>query len=116
MNYLDVSLEIDRSDLLPGLGGDRTVSDTEFWADPIVGLIADWRVAGPVSILGRFAVGGFCAGSDLALEAFGPLEIQLTRSIYSRLGYRFIRTDFSDGGFTYNMDTHGPYVELGLRF
>ncbi|WP_448581388.1 hypothetical protein [Thermaurantiacus sp.] len=61
---------------------------SETWVDPIVGL----RVRGPIARTVNLAmladVGGFGAGSDMSVQAWPSLGIQLSRTLDAKLGYR----------------------------
>ena len=61
-------------------------------------------------------VGGFGIGSDVAVQAYAALGCQITRTLYSEVGYRFLYDDFRDNDFLYQMALHGAQITVGLRF
>jgi hypothetical protein len=63
-------------------------------------------------------VGGFGIGSDIAVQVYGGLGCQLTRNLFSEVGYRYLYDDFRDEsvGYLYELSTHGAQITVGLRF
>jgi opacity protein-like surface antigen len=100
------------------LGQSRTFqgSSCEAWADPILGFQAAYKVFNPCTLLVKADVGGFGAASHLTYQAFGGIETQVTRCFYMSLGYRYLQTNYTSGGFTYNIAFSGPQISLGFNF
>jgi hypothetical protein len=113
-NYL--SLHGTLQSARPRLIENQDESGNVSWADPILGLNAKVQVAKPVALVFTGDVGGFGAASDLTYQLFGGAEVQLTRCFYTRTGYRYIYTDYSQGGSTYKMEMSGPEMEFGFNF
>jgi hypothetical protein len=63
-------------------------------------------------------IGGFGIGSDIAVEAYAALGRQITRNIFSEVGFRYLYDDFLDEsvGFLYQLSTYGAQVTIGLDF
>lgn len=63
-------------------------------------------------------VGGFGIGSDIAVQAYAVLGRNITRNIFSEVGYRYLYDDFRDEsvGFLYQVSTHGAQITIGLKF
>jgi hypothetical protein len=63
-------------------------------------------------------VGGFGIGSDIAVEAYAALGCEITRNIFSEVGFRYLYDDFRDesAGFLYQPSTYGAQLTVGLRF
>jgi hypothetical protein len=61
-------------------------------------------------------VGGFAIGSDIAVQAYAALGYQLTRNIFSEVGYRYLYDDFRDINFLYQLSLHGAQITVGLDF
>jgi hypothetical protein len=61
-------------------------------------------------------VGGFGIGSDIAVQAYGALGCQITRNIFSEVGYRYLYDDFRDTNFLYQLSLHGAQITVGLTF
>jgi hypothetical protein len=58
------------------------------------------------------------AGSEsvrLAVQAYAALGCQITRNIFSEVGYRYLYQDFRDGNFLYWPAAIGPTGNFGLR-
>jgi hypothetical protein len=53
------------------------------------------------------------------VEAYAALGCQVTRNIYSEVGYHYLYDDFRDEGandFLYQFSTHGVQISTGLNF
>ena len=64
-------------------------------------------------------VGGFGIGSQIAWQVYAALGCQLTRNIYSEVGYRYYYDDFRDesaNNFLYQAAFHGAQVSVGMNF
>jgi opacity protein-like surface antigen len=86
------------------------------WVDPILGINAKVHVYKPFSLLMLGDVGGFGVGSHITYQFYGAGELQLTRNMFMDLGYRYLDTDYSSGGFTYDVDMKGPQITMGANF
>ena len=102
--------------LLGALAAGRQVFGETDWVDPLVGLSGRVQVWKPVSFWARVNVGGFGAASDLAWQAQGGIELQITRSIYSQIGWAYLKNDYTSGGFTDKTALNGPFIETGIKF
>jgi hypothetical protein len=109
----DVSREIARS-LEKGL--DQTVSRTDDWWDPYIGLRGRFNLTDRLYFTAKGDVGGFGVGSDLTWQVEGALGFQVTKNISAEAGYRALGIDYDHGGLTYDTITHGAQVTLGLTF
>jgi hypothetical protein len=94
----------------------RGFSLTEYWTDPYIGIGGRYNLGKAFYLTGKADVGGFGAGSDVSVQAYGALGCQVTRSIYSELGFRYLYYDFDDGGFLYKVSTYGPQITAGIIF
>jgi hypothetical protein len=86
------------------------------WVDPVIGASGKVHVWKPMSLYAKGDIGGFGAASDFAWQVQGGLEIQVTRSIYSLVGWRHMKYDYTSGGFTNKTALSGPYIETGFTF
>jgi hypothetical protein len=53
------------------------------------------------------------------VEAYAALGCNITRNIYSEVGYRYLYDDFLDeaaNGFLYQISLHGAQISVGLKF
>ena len=131
----DARLDILRQIL--GIRKKLDFSNSTGWVDPVIGARGRVRIWKAVSIYAEGDVGGFNANSGSAFEIHregrtlvrnsvdssdwsyqvqGGLEIQLTRSIYSQVGWRYLKYDYNQSGFTNNLALNGPFVQGGVNF
>jgi len=89
---------------------------TEYWTDPYIGIGGRYNLNKAFYLTGKADVGGFGAGSDVTVQAYGALGCQVTRSIYSEIGFRYLYYDFDDGGFLYKVSTYGPQITARIIF
>ena len=94
----------------------RFFSLTERWVDPYIGIGGRYNLGKAFYLTGKADVGGFGVGSDVTVQAYGALGCQVTRSIYSELGFRYLYYDFDDAGFVYRVSTYGPQITAGIIF
>src|SRR5580704_14534694 len=97
----------------------RSFSFYDNWLDPLIGLRGRFNLTKAFYLTAETDVGGFGIGSDIAVEAYAALGCQLTRNIYSEVGYRYLYDDFRDEGasdFLYQMSLHGAQISVGLNF
>ena len=96
----------------------RSFSLLEYWADPYVGVSGRYTLTKAFYLTGKVDVGGFGVASDVTVQASGALGCQLTRSIYSEIGYRYLYDDYKDNGngFLYKVSTQGAQITTGIIF
>jgi len=95
------------------------VSLTEYWADPYIGVGGRYNLSKAFKafyLTGKADVGGFDVGSKVTVQAYGALGCQVTRNIYSELGFRYLYYDYDSGGFLYKVSTYGPQITAGIIF
>ncbi len=93
-----------------------SASATKDWVDPIVGCRAQWNINQKWYLAGRTDIGGFGVGSDLVWTLQGTVGYNFTEKVSADLGYRYMHTDYTNGGFTYDVATAGIYTSLNIRF
>ena len=84
----------------------RSFSFYDSWTDPVIGLRGRYNLNKAFYLTAETDVGGFGIGSDIAVQAYAALGCQLTRSIFSEVGYRYLYEDFRDqgaSGFLYQL-------------
>ena len=64
----------------------------------------------------RSEIGGFGVGSDLMWQAEGVIGCQITRNIFTEIGYRALSFDYDQDGFLFDTITHGPQITTGIKF
>ena len=97
----------------------RSFSFYDNWVDPLIGLRGRLNLTKAFYLTAETDVGGFGIGSDIAVEAYAALGCDITRNIYSEVGYRYLYDDFRDEGandFLYQMSLHGAQISVGLKF
>src|SRR4051812_24653199 len=87
-NYMSGSFRLHSA-----LAAGRHVQDEGSWVDPALGVSGRVRVWKPVSLWAKGDVGGFGAASDFTWQVQGGVEIRVTRSIYTDLGWRYLKYD-----------------------
>jgi hypothetical protein len=85
----------------------------------VIGLRGRLSLSKALYLTAETDVGGFGIGSDIAVQAYAALGCQITRNIYSEVGYRYLYDDFRDqsaNDFLYQVSLHGTQITVGLNF
>jgi hypothetical protein len=100
----------------PPLGITRAGAQT--WWDPIVGTQAIIPLGKKVSASARFDIGGFGAGSRIAINAEPLLNYQVTKRMTASFGWKFIYQDYENSSqrFRYDVLSQGPFLGFNFRF
>jgi hypothetical protein len=85
----------------------RSFSFYDDWFDPAIGLRGRFYLNKAFYLTAESDVGGFGIGSDIAVDAYAALGCQITRNMFSEVGYRYLYYDFRDGNFLYQLAFHG---------
>lgn len=94
----------------------RNFSRADYWFDPYVGLVGRYNFNKTFYTALRTEIGGFGVGSDLMWQAEGVVGCQITRNIFTEIGYRAISFDYDQDGFLFDTITHGPQITTGIKF
>jgi hypothetical protein len=94
----------------------QSLSRQDDWFDPYVGLRGRYNFNKAVYTAVRGEIGGFGVGADLMWEVEGVLGINLTRSIFTELGYRALGGNFENDNFKFDVVMHGPQITTGITF
>jgi hypothetical protein len=94
----------------------QTLSRDDYWFDPYVGLRARYNFNKTYYTAVRGEIGGFGVGADLMWEVEGVIGINLTRSIFTEIGYRALGGNFEDRDFRFDVVMHGPQITTGITF
>ena len=107
------------------------------WVDPVIGSRGKLKIWKATSLYAEGDVGGFDANSgsafaihrqgrtivktpvdssDWSYQVQGGLEFQLTRSIWSQIGWRYLKYDYNTAGFTNKTALNGPFLQTGITF
>jgi hypothetical protein len=94
----------------------QTKSKDDFWFDPYVGLRGRYNFNKTYYTAVRGEIGGFGVGADLMWEVEAVLGINLTRSIFTEIGYRALGGNFEENDFRFETVMHGPQITTGITF
>jgi hypothetical protein len=94
----------------------QTLSKDDFWFDPYVGLRGRYNFNKTYYTAVRGEIGGFGVGADLMWEVEGVVGINLTRSIFTEIGYRALGGNFEENNFRFDTVMHGPQITTGITF
>jgi len=94
----------------------QTKSKDDFWFDPYVGLRTRYNFNKTYYTAVRGEIGGFGVGADLMWEVEAAVGINLTRSIFTEIGYRALGGNFEDRDFRFDVVMHGPQITTGITF
>src|SRR6266480_2284066 len=107
------------------------------WVDPVIGARGKVKLWKAISLYAEGDVGGFDANSGSAFElrrqgptivrepvdssdwsyqVQGGLEVQLTRWMWTQIGWRYLKYDYNQGGFTNKTALNGPFIQGGINF
>jgi hypothetical protein len=86
------------------------------WFDPVIGLRGRFNLNKVFYLTAESDVGGFGIGSDVAVQEYAAIGCQITRNIFSEIGYRYLYDDFRDTNFLYQLSLHGAQITVGLKF
>ena len=99
----------------PGLLGGLELSQTETWADPIVGLKGRLSVTPQIYLTSWGLIGGG-ASSDLVWDVMAGAGYQFTETFSAEIGYRAAGVDYSNDGFVYDVVQQGPILGAVFHF
>ncbi len=96
----------------------QTLRLTEDWFDPYIGINGRYNFTKAFYVTAKVDVGGFGAGSDITTQGSAALGCQITRNIYSELGFRYLYTNYEDDSnrFVWKTWTYGPQITTGIIF
>jgi opacity protein-like surface antigen len=110
VNSMDTDINING----PILNISRSASKT--WVDPIIGFRYQRELSDKFFIRALGDIGGFGVQSDLTWQAMAAVGYRLNDNASVALGYRSLGTDYSDGGFTYDVVAHGMLLGVEYSF
>src|SRR6266480_2672734 len=122
---------------LLGIRNKLSFSDSTDWVDPVVGARGKVKIWKAASLYAEGDVGGFDANSGSAFEiqregrtiarepvdssdwsyqVQGGLELQVSRWFWTQLGWRYLKYDYNQAGFTNKTALNGPFIQGGVNF
>ena len=96
--------------------GPQTLTSIQSWVDPFIGIQGQYELADKVYAKVRGDIGGFGVSSDSTYNLFGVVGFELTERTSMELGYRYLYTDYTQGGFLYDMAMKGAFLGLRIDF
>jgi opacity protein-like surface antigen len=61
-------------------------------------------------------VGGFGLASDITYQVLGSVNYTFTESISADAGYRYLKVDYEDGSYLFDVAFHGPFLGVVFEF
>src|SRR5262249_22294237 len=77
----------------------ETLRKDDYWFDPYVGLRARYNFNTTYYTAVRGEIGGFGVGADLMWEVETVVGVNLTRSIFTEIGYRALGGNYEQNDF-----------------
>ena len=122
---------------LLGIRNKLSFSDSTDWVDPVIGARGKVKIWRATSLYAEADVGGFDANSGSAFEiqregrtiaresvdssdwsyqVQGGLEFQISRWFWAQVGWRYLKYDYKQEGFTNKTALNGPQIQGGINF
>lgn len=106
VRYQDIDVELSIFDKNPHASVD--------WYDPFVGVIYAHPFTNKFHMALRGDVGG--GKSDLAVNAEAIFRYQFNKTVSAKFGYRYLKVNFTEANFVYDVSLDGILLGLGIRF
>ena len=84
------------------------------WFDPFIGVIYAHPLSSKYSVSLRGDVGG--GKSDLAVNAEAMFRYQFNKTFSAKFGYRYLKVQFTELDFLYDLTLDGFLLGLGIHF
>lgn len=97
-------------------GGTRSESADKAWVDPIIGFRVHHDLTDRWFIRALADIGGFGVSSDITWQGMASLGYRVSDHASLGLGYRGIGTDYTSGGTTYDVISHGLLLGFEYKF
>jgi len=94
----------------------QTFRLTEYWTDPYIGVGGRYNLTKAFYVTGKVDVGGFGIGSDVSVQASAAVGCQITRHMYSEIGYRYLYEDYESNDYLFRTSTYGVQITSGFQF
>src|SRR5207249_7227272 len=91
----------------------QTIARDDYFFDPYVGLRGRYNFNKTFYTAVRGEIGGFGVGADLMWQVEAAVGINLTRSIFTEVGYRALGVDYENDGLLFDAIMHGPQITTG---
>src|SRR5438874_640246 len=94
----------------------QSIARQDDWFDPYLGLRGRYNFNKTFYTAVRGEIGGLGVGADLMWEVEAMLGVNLTRNIFTEVGYRALGADFENNNFVFDTVLHGPQITTGITF
>ena len=84
--------------------------------DPIIGLRGFMGVTDNVGLRAYGDIGGFGLASDITYQLLGSVNYTFTESISADAGYRYLKVDYEDGSYLFDVAFQGPFLGVVFEF
>jgi hypothetical protein len=88
----------------------------ENWFDPFIGVRGRYNFYNPFYLTAEGDVGGFGIGSEVTCQAYAAIGCQITRNLFSEVGYRLLYMDYDTTSLIYQVAMHGAQITVRLKF
>lgn len=113
VNWMDFTLELDDG-RTPNRDFKESVSQS--WVDPIIGARFAADLSETFFFFASGDIGGFDVSSELTWQAMAGFGYRVMENGSLLLGYRAIGTDYTHGGFAYDIVASGPVIGFEYKF
>lgn len=86
------------------------------WADPIVGARGQWNLNDHWYLAAKGDIGGFGVESDFIWNLQASVGYKFNECVSLEVGYRYFDTDYSEGGFVYDIAQSGALIGVNFTF
>jgi hypothetical protein len=93
----------------------QTFAKDDYWFNPYIGLYGRYNFNKTYYTALRGQIGGFGVGASLMWQVEGAIGINLTRNIFTEIGYRALGADYSNN-LSFDAILHGPQITTGITF
>lgn len=97
-------------------GGTRLLEADATWWDPVIGFRSMFSITDKMFGTALVDVGGFGVGSDVTYQWMATAGWQFTDLISASLGYRYLKQDYQEDNFLWDMVMSGPVLGVGFVF
>jgi hypothetical protein len=113
VNWMETDVEIRGKG---PLGNVSKNSADKTWVDPIIGFRVHHDLTDKWFIRALADIGGFGVSSDITWQGMASLGYRVSENASVGLGYRGIGTDYTSGGTTYDVISHGLLLGFEYKF
>jgi hypothetical protein len=94
----------------------QNIPRDDYFFDPYVGLRWRYNFNKSYYTAVRGEIGGFGVGADLMWEVEAMVGVNLTRQIFTEVGYRALGVNYENDNFKFDAVLHGPQITTGITF